>query len=58
MRFLKIVGSVTERTIEMVLQVPFLQTFLVKDVQAFQLPDLLRRQNRFKANNAATGRVG
>jgi hypothetical protein len=31
----------TERTVEVVLQVPLIQTFLVKDVQAFEFSDFL-----------------
>jgi hypothetical protein len=40
-RFLDIVRSVAERTIEMVLKVPSLEAFAVENVETFQVSDFL-----------------
>jgi hypothetical protein len=45
------VWTVAEWTVEMTMEVPFLQTFLMKDVQALQVMYLLRAQDRLEAYN-------
>lgn len=49
-RFMK-VCSVTERAVEMICEVPFLETFLVEHMHALQFMDLLRAQNRLQTDN-------
>lgn len=52
MRLLNVIGSVAEWAIEMVLEIPLLQTLSMEDVQAFELPDLLTTQDGFQTNDA------
>lgn len=47
-----IVCAMTEGAIKMVSQKPFLQTLLMKDVEALQLADLLAALNLLQANRA------
>lgn len=49
--FLVIVCSVTERTVIVVLEVPFLETFPMEDVEAFQFSDFLGTEDRFEADD-------
>lgn len=50
--FLVIICPVAERTVIMVLEVPFLETFSMEDVEAFQFSDFLGTEDRFEADDA------
>lgn len=52
--FMKI-GTMAERTVEMVSEVPFLQTFLVEDMQTLEFMNLLSAEDRLEAYNTAVG---
>lgn len=52
--FMKI-GTMAERTVEMVSEVPFLQTFLVEDMQTLEFMNLLGAEDRFEAYNTTVG---
>lgn len=49
------VCPVTERTGEMISQVPFLEALLVKHMHALKLTDLLGAQNGLQTNNTVRG---
>jgi len=49
------VCPVTERTVEMISQVPFLEALLVKHMHALKLTDLLGAQNGLQTNNTVRG---
>lgn len=40
----------TKRTMELILQVPFIETFLVKDVETFEVSDLVISVDGFEAD--------
>lgn len=52
MGLLRVVRTMTERTVEVVFQVPLLETLLVEDVQALELADFLIAQDVLEADGA------
>lgn len=46
-----------ERTVIVVLEVPFLETFSMENVEAFQFSDFLGTENRFEADDTGWGLV-
>lgn len=45
----------TERTVEVVLEVPLLEAFLVENVQAFEFVNFLGAEDGFETDDAGVG---
>lgn len=43
-----------QRTVELILQIPFIQTILVKDMQAFEVSDDLGGEDGFEADGTVS----
>ena len=54
----KKICPVTKRAIEVVLQEPLLQTFLVEDMGTSEFMDLLRAQDRIEADDTSENESG